>query len=474
MTNTYLLEVIKALQPSERQEMALFLASPHFNKGGNAKDLATLYRIICAAAPGFPDDLLDKDHIYRAVFPGQAVVQGKLEKLMADLNRLLRAYALTQRYFSESNEEHQQIDWAAWLRERGLAERSRQLVAKVKTLDGRDKKASLKQYRTQLLISEEEHEWESTHNQAKGDLNIPQVIHQLDLYFYNYRTELANRYLLQQKLTQLPELEFNKYGPAFYLEESILLQISKSIQDVFKKELPDIEEFQKLMQLLQTNEEHLSAQTLSQFYAFLRSSCTLLINSGHSDFVPILHQIHKSNLGKGHLFLNEGISPNVYLNLVQVAIRAKEVEWAQEFTEKYKNRIIGGDLEQFFFRYNMSLCLFAGKRFDQALDQLPEVASNSHYHHMVRRLELKLYYELGSDLLLYKLDAFRKFIERTAPKTISANLRAMDLNFLNILLQLSQSPMKDKVRSTRLIERIQSKKLLADRAWLLEKARELG
>ena len=77
-------------------------------------------------------------------------------------------------------------------------------------------------------------------------------------------------------------------------------------------------------------------------------------------------------------------------------------------------------------------------------------------------------------MLLYKLDAFRKFIVRTAPKTIAANLREMDLNFLNILLQLAQSPPKDKIRSAKLVERIERKKLVADRAWLIEKAKELG
>jgi hypothetical protein len=50
----------------------------------------------------------------------------------------------------------------------------------------------------------------------------------------------------------------------------------------------------------------------------------------------------------------------------------------------------------------------------------------------------------------------------------------MYIEFFNIMLQLTQSPPKDKKRSQQLIERINKKKLLADRAWLLEKARELG
>jgi Sporulation control protein len=128
----------------------------------------------------------------------------------------------------------------------------------------------------------------------------------------------------------------------------------------------------------------------------------------------------------------------------------------------------------FFYKLNMAYCHFAEGDFDAALDWVPEVPSSSHYHHMVRRLEIKIYYEQDSDLLLYKLDAFRKFLERTASKVISAPLREMDLNFTHIVSQLAQSPPKDKARSARLQARISAKKLLADRAWLMEKARQLG
>lgn len=474
MTNTYLLEVIKALKPEEQQEMLLFLASPLHNRSGNANELTKLYQIILNAAPEFSPHQVQKHVVYSLLFPNQATIQGKLEKLMADLNKLLRSYLLASRYFAENNEEEQQINWAAWLRERGLPERSRQVVDKLKTQKGRDEKESLKRYKSNLLIAEEDHEWESTHNQLKGDLLIPDLIYHLELYYHNYRTELANRYLLQQKGPHLPDMQWAEFGIEFWKGESVLLQISTRINQIFAKNIPTVEEFQDLMELLQSQQEALSFQALAHFYAYLRNSCTLLINNGNLEFVSILHEIQKDNLLRGYFFANGGMARNSYLSLVQIAIRAKALDWAKEFTEQYKEVIIGGDEDRFFYRFNMAQCLFAESKFEEAIKLLPEAPSGSHYHHSVRRLELKIYYELRSDLLLYKLDAFRKFVERTAPKTIAANLREMDINFLNILLQLSQSPMKDKARSARLVARIEGKKLIADRAWLLEKARELG
>lgn len=93
---------------------------------------------------------------------------------------------------------------------------------------------------------------------------------------------------------------------------------------------------------------------------------------------------------------------------------------------------------------------------------------------MLRRLELKAYFELKSEILFHKLDAFRKYIERTAPKSLSRDLQEMDSNFIYILLTLAQSPEKDKAKSKVLIKRIEGKKRIAERNWLLEKAKSLA
>jgi len=474
MTNTYLLEVIKALPPIKEQEMALLLASPVFNRAGNAKELAKLYQIILNAAPDFSEDLLSKEKVYLQIFPDKQVVHRKLDKLMTDLNKVLRVYALIKRYLSDSNEEQQQIDWASCLREFGLADRSKQTIAKIKAKMEGEKAESLELYRTKLMIAEEEHMWEVTFNETKSDLNIPSLIRRLDFYYHNYRTDRANRYLLQQKVAQLPDVDFNEIGLDAYLKESVLLQISQKISEVLRKDFPSVEETQNLMLFLRDSEQNLSFLTLDHSYAYLRNSCTFLINGGNLEFIPILHEIHKDNLERGYFFLHGKIQAHAYLNLVQIATRAKEYEWAVKFTDDFKELILGGDEEQFFHSLNKAQCLFAEGNFEKALDYIPDAPSSFSYHHVVRRLELKIYYELRSDLLSYKVDSFRKYLERTAPKMIAATLRTMYNNFLNILLQLSQSPIKDKARSAKVVKRIEEKKLLAERSWLLEKARELG
>lgn len=474
MTNTYLLEIIRALNPKLRAEMALFLESPLYNDGGNAEELKTLYKVILDAAPEFLEEKLVKERVYSLVYRETKFVQGKLEKLMVELNKLLRTFLLSKRYLSEQNEAQLQVDWLAWLREEGLGTRAQLLLSKMSSAKFSEKDESLQRYRLDLMMAEEKHELQSIQNQINGDLGIPELIDCLDLYYHNYRMELSNRYLLQQKGLPLPELDREEKSGGGFRESSLLFHISSKIGDLLKKDRPNPEEFQDLLDLLQEHEKRIPFQTQAQFFAYLRNFCTLLINSGQIAFAEVLHKIHQDNLGRGLFFINNEIHSHSYINMVQIAIRVKEFAWAKAFTETFKKRIIGGDKDQFFYRFNLSHCLFEEGKLDEALEHLPEASSHSHVHVIIRRLELKIYYELRSDLLHYKLYAFRKYSERTATKSIPASLRAMNIEFFNILLQLSQSPLKDKARSERLIERIQKKKLLADRAWLLEKAKELG
>ncbi len=474
LTNTQLLELIRALNVQERQEMALFLASPMFNQGRNALENAKLFQVIVGTAPDFSSNLLQKELIYFQVFKDKHLVPGKLEKLMTELTQLLRVFVVTRRFLDEQNETKRQVEWAAWLREKNLADRSIKVLEKLKNISAENRKESLHQYRMDLLIAEEKHIWESTQNQAQGDLDIAQVICQLDVYYHNYRTELQNRYLLQKKVAQLPELEdYMEHVHAAY-QQSILFQVSENIFNVLEKGLPTIEETQQLVAFLQENSEALSKETLEHLYTYMRNFYTLLINAGNVEYLAVLHNLNQDNLERGFFLVNGKISHHAYLNIAVVAIRMKAFDWAKKITEEYKDLILNGDENGLYYKLNTVYRLFAEGLFEEALDFLPDPPLSSIYHQKFRRLELQLYYELRSELLEYKIDAFRKYLERTATKSLSANLREMNVNFLNLILQLTQSPPKSKARAEQLMKRIQNKKLLAERAWLLEKAKELA
>ncbi len=470
MYNSFLIEIIRALGVKGRQEAILFLASPYFNRGSNAQDVRALFNAVLNAAPDFQKEQLSRDLIYKMVFPGKPVIPGKLDKLMTELKKQLRLFVLTEDYFASEKEDWQELHWASWLRKHEMQEKFKLALDKVK----KQERASLMPGNRLLLdIADEEFEWESFRNDWSNELGIPNLIQELDLFYYVYRADLANRFLQQQKAFNTIDISILFRDESFYETQSPVLRLLRKVSLLLQKERPDITDFEQLLTLIEEDRPKIPAQLLQIYFAYLRNICTIMIDAGQLEYIPILHQIQKTNLSDGYFNYEGKVHVNAYLNIVQIALRAKEIAWAMEVTENYKDLLYGVEHGHFFYHINLAYCLFAEGKYEESLSCIPDAQSAPQYFTMARRLELKAYYELNSDLLPYKMDSFRKFIERTAPKTISANVRAMNLNFIYILNQLSQSPPKDRKRAEKILQRIEERPLLGERTWLIEKANNL-
>lgn len=135
--------------------------------------------------------------------------------------------------------------------------------------------------------------------------------------------------------------------------------------------------------------------------------------------------------------------------------------------------MIGENETRDIYRFNLANYFFAIGRFSDCLDNIPSSSPFVDYLLLGKRLELKAYYELRSDLLAYKLDAFKMFLSRTSPKMLSEVQRKVNIEFANLLTQLTASIPGDKKRAGILIKRIEEKKHAAEWRWLLLKAEDL-
>jgi hypothetical protein len=262
--------------------------------------------------------------------------------------------------------------------------------------------------------------------------------------------------------------------PKAYIEEAPILLILEKIQQLLMQKPPLVSGYQSLTALLKEHESSIEPSLLSEFYTYLRNYCVILIDNGYTEFVQVMHDLQIDNLKRGYFYTGGKIGFNSLLNITQTAIRLNRTSWVKKFLEEHKDRIIGENENRDFYRMNLALCFFAEKKYEEALENIPFGSSYSFYHVMSRRLELKTYYEMNSELLPSKIEAFKMYVSRAGRKSFSANLFELLTNFGNFVLQLSQSRPGDKKRSEQLMARIQSKKLVGERVWLMEKAKEIG
>lgn len=480
MNKSYLIDLIKTIGPNEWPDLKLFVSSHYHNRGANKIEVFKLLSLIEEALFSFGEEDLNKNYIYKILFPGKTYVNGKIDKIMAELNKIVRTFLLTKYYFREENNTYQNLDLAVILRLRGLENRYQQLVTQIGLDLEKEKTETSDYFYRKYLLEYEKHDWQSYYNREKGDLNIPLTIENLDLYYYINKFELLNRFLLQQMSTRIEPSEFIVESlkdikiPYNYEEKSSVLTITYKIFTSLNSSQWTLNDFIDLSNLLNQHESKIGAMPLRSFFTYLRNICVLLFKSGMKEFGPLLFKLQKQHLERGYLYYNEKLSPSAFSSAVHMAILLGEYNWVHTFIENHKDMIIGESPSQEYYRLNLGRYYFAIKRFNDALDIIPQSFPESIYNNLTRRLELKIYYETNFNLLSYKIDSFKMLINRSSRKHLPPQEREYQNNFINLLFQLTQSPPKDQNRSERLIKRINAKKFVADREWLLEKAAELG
>lgn len=215
-----------------------------------------------------PEQNIEKATVYEVLYPGQIFVDGKIEKVMVEAQKLIRSVLLIQHYFQKENEFYQVFDFAEILRRRGLASRNRLSVLNLQKMQERDRQKNAHYFHRQFQLETAIHYQDSLDNQRKGDLNIPNVLYATEFYYYIRRVALLTRYLLQLRLTRLDvplfiqtQLEDTDV-PQNYLEGSPTLKINFEIFLILKKSHLEVSNVLFLFDLLRRHEKNLDAETL--------------------------------------------------------------------------------------------------------------------------------------------------------------------------------------------------------------------
>ncbi len=482
MEQSQLLELISTLTSAEKEQLRHFVTIPAFNQG-KMRDYVTELLLICLnfSALEQQGDVLDKKAVFAKLFPNQPFVEGKLDKIMVEAHKVVRKMLLVNQYLQEENEFQQSFDFTKILKRKGLAGRYQYSLTRLQKLQVEHPFKTAKYFFQQFLLETAIHDEESFNNQVKGDLNIPKVLHALDIFGHLNRLALLNRYLLQQKAAKVevpdsiaPQLETYNI-PENYLEESPSLRANYAIFTLLKKDRPETADIRVFYEMLLRYEQKLDQESLQEFYTYLRNMCILVSvgDYGNDEIVLTLHDLYGDNLARGYLHYEGKLHPSRYWAVTSNAIRVKDFDWAIDFIEQNKFKLIGENETQDIYRLNLANYLFGMGRFSECLDNIPATSPFVDYLLRGKCLEIKAYYELDSDLFPFKLEAFKVFLSRTSAKLLSDAHKQIHSDFANLLHQITHSTPGDSKRADLLISRIQEKKQAAEWRWLLEKANEL-
>lgn len=482
MLGSSLVELFKTLTAKEVKEFALFLGNPYFDRGKYRKEVKIIFELLAKHAPdGWERADLTKEKVYKKIFPTAAFVEGRLEKVMVECSKSLRNFLLAQRYFGEKNWQNAQADYAEELRDRRLLERAEQTTQVLLHDLAEEKAKDIETYARLHRVSALLHGIKSHKNTWREDLNIGQTLHYLDLYHFANRLRLLNHYLVLNGISKIDsniDIEKERYLCSFWKieqKEHPSIYILKNIFELYTTKEISVAAVEDLLNLLNEYEKNISDLDIKNYFAFVRNLCShLMRTTGNAKAAFLSYRVLRDNLAKGYLYYyGNQIPPGTMLNMCGLACRFEDFDWVYDFINSHKHNIMGNDEQLSYYHVCISYYFFYIKKFQDSLDHIPQNVVNKDYYVASRCLEVMNYYELKSDLLQPKLDAFKMYLSRGQVKHLSEKIYTSHNNLVNLLYQIIQSKPGDPKRKELLLERIQEKPQLAFRDWLIAKVKEL-
>ncbi|MDP6908446.1 MAG: hypothetical protein QF371_03020, partial [Flavobacteriales bacterium] len=188
------------------------------------------------------------------------------------------------------------------------------------------------------------------------------------------------------------------------------------------------------------------------------------------NFQQELLSVYKSALERKALLTNGRISQWDFKNVVTVALRVSEFDYARHFIHDYKLLLPLAQRSN-ALAYNLANLHFYEKNYRAAIKQLQKVGLDDVYYRLdARSILLKSYYELDDyDALFYHATAFRSALKRN--RKISNHQRKLYLNLIKHTMSLSRAA-GEKTKVGALKERVRNNPNVADLSWLEAKLAE--
>ena len=229
--------------------------------------------------------------------------------------------------------------------------------------------------------------------------------------------------------------------------------------------------FEQLKAQVPQSIDQLSLSELADLYQYLLNYCIRRINAGRLKFQDELLSVYRSALGRNALFTDGRISQWDFKNVVTIALRTKQIDYAREFIYTYKPTL-PADQRTNAIAYNLANLHFAEGDYRSAIKQLQMVDLDDVFYRLdARSILLKSYYELDdTDALYYHGTAFQSFLNRN--RKISDIQQRLFLNLIKHTLSLTK--VAGNISRLKLLEsRVKENPNVADLRWLEQKISEL-
>ncbi|MBI1228448.1 MAG: hypothetical protein GC192_24650 [Bacteroidetes bacterium] len=478
MNQTRLIKILKAFTSTELFQLTQFIQSPLFNDGSRPQKTETLLEQLVKYHPEFKSQDIAKEEIFQVVFPTEDYVMQKLDKVASELMKVVRKFIAVNASHTMSNAQYW-LEQVKFFRERGLDGEFRYAAEQVEKLQ---QKSMLEEeyFFRQLVIETEKMKNMVNLNDKKSDINIPEVIQNLDIYYIISKMEYCSYLMTKSISTHLnsPQSfilldEVLEAARKNYLDVPVVAAYYYSYSLLLKRNLP--EDYEQLKTVLNANNGRFLVGTLKAVHSYMRNYIADKYNQGDPSCLPELFALFKDHAEKGTLLQDSGtILASTLQNAITVALKLGEVEWALHFLEEHRLRLIGADDPEAIYQFNLANCYFYRGDYAVVEHCLANYTYREQFYKLAaKRMEIKLYYETNSPLLDSRLGAFKIFVHELK-SILPPDKIAPNNHFADLMRQIiAPKTLGNSARVQKLTDKLETQKAVAEREWLKEKLEKL-
>ena len=486
MHKSKFIDIVRTFSRDELKRFKDFVNSPYHNSN---KNVIKIYDIIRKLAPEFGSAILEKENLFRAIYPGKKYNDTVMRILSSDLLSLAEEFLILNRsgkfpfgnsltlleelrdrgldslyqknfnsmrskldniddtrtrYFSEFEMEIVNVDYY-------LRKEKQQLICENVLLRG-EKLI----YFTLIEITRHVHDLiinERTFN-AKFEINI----------VYDFVKSLDFKYLIEKIKQGRPE-----HYPIISIYHNLLMALLDEENDSV---------YNKLKESVESHLEKMSSGEIHHLLNNLESCCLNRMKFNTQKYRNEIFHVYELMLGSGTYSIvgTTDISVQRFKNILIGGINLNKLEWIEKFVNEYIGRVQPEFRESMQF-YSYALLSFQRNDFSNSLENIMKVK----YEYFTLKMDvkswmLKIFYELKYyEQALSFIDSYRHFLSKN--KSLSEHFKERHLYFLKytgeLLKMSSQSGKPGKLKLSEIRHIIGNTGNVVHKEWLIEKLNEL-
>ncbi len=461
MKNSLLIQLLQNLSPKEMADFSLYLKAQR----SRSILLRQTFDYLRKLYPDFSSEKhLDIEYARTKLLPSEAP-RKRLLNLLADLHQLLKDFLV----WKQVKESEFAYDFALLeqYKSRKMDKAFFQFADRlIQKYEGQQQR-SIWSY-LQLMMLYRNKFFHPNSPKLNPDDPLPQKsLALLNQFYQGARIRLATELLNREKILKSPGLPsiVNEPRNTFPPDESPLIQLYTQVYQLEKEQREEVFFTLKERFFQVVEEQELSYD--DQYFVFLHliNFTSAQIKQGKQNFLQEAFSIYHFCLQYPMLERGQYFTPTNFSNIVNLACRLKQFEWARYFIQTYQ-RHLPTTVRESAARISFAMIHFEEGDFELTLEELQDITyANAFYDLRARSLRLRCYVELeeSTDLVLHYCRSFEQFIRRN--NKIKGDNAEASANFIQLIKELA----RQRSSKAQLEELLATKQPIFFKSWLSKK-----